>query len=88
VSGPGLADRYTKITPAPAEWPEVRMHMMADGLLPISLDGSWTGTTTRLPFERVLSDLGQPATDRHSTQTVSERDAAFAAVVAQARALA
>jgi hypothetical protein len=63
------------------------MRMMADGTVLLWLDGS-TSAPTRAQFERMLTDLGQPTTDRHAIDTVPGRHAAFAAVVARVRALA
>ncbi|MDQ3035231.1 MAG: hypothetical protein M3Y87_22685 [Myxococcota bacterium] len=83
----GLLAPYTGISPAPATWPEVRTRMMADGTVLIWIDSD-SLSPAPAQFDEMLTDLGQPLTDRHVTETTTEVGVACDAIVARVRALA
>lgn len=80
----GLASPYSGISPAPAEWPDVRARMMSDGtILLVLLRASMAVATEQHAL--MLSDLGQPASDLVDAESLAP---AFATVVSRVRALA
>lgn len=74
---------YTGITPAPETWPNVRTRLMSSGTLVIFIDA---GAGTGGQYATILSELGQPASDRilHGGNV----SAACGSIVARVRALA
>ena len=74
---------YTGITPAPQTWPEVRTRLTATGTLVIFIDAGFSPSSQ---YATILSDLGQPASDRMSRSP--DVGTACDAIVARVRALA
>lgn len=62
-AGAGLYQPYMGITPAPATWPSTRTRLQSDGTMLFFLDDSDMLTSSQ-QFDAMLSDLGQPASDR------------------------
>ena len=86
-AGPGLLAPYSGISPAPATWPEVRTRMLASGTVLIWID-SESGTPAPAQFDEMLTDLGQPLSDRHVAATSTAVGTACDAIVARVRAIA
>jgi len=86
-TGTGLYSPYTGITPAPAQWPAVRDALRASGTTLIVLDSA-SPSPAPAQFDAMLTDLGQPLTDRLDISTTSAVGTACDAVVARVRAIA
>jgi hypothetical protein len=87
-SSAGLLAPYSGISPAPAAWPNVRTRMLMSPqpvLIWIDSDSGWPATGQ---FDEMLTDLGQPASDRHVAATSTAVGTACDAIVARVRTLA
>ncbi len=83
----GLLVPYVGITPAPATWPELRTRMGGGGATLLLID---SGSTSPAPaqFDEMLTDLGQPLSDRHVAEGATAVGTACDAIVARVRTLA
>jgi hypothetical protein len=89
TTGPGVDMPYAGIAPIPAQWPAVQAAMSAQAVTLVWLDStSFGSTTSSAQMGRMLSDLGQPATNRHVTGSAAEVSTACTQLVAQVRTLA
>jgi len=73
---------YAGITPTPQSWPAVRTQLMSTGTVVMFIDAGSSGAQ----YDTILSDLGQPASDRISR--IGDAGPACDAIVARVRALA
>ena len=85
-TGAGLVAPYMGITPAPAQWPAVEAQFLAQGVTLVWLDSGRGGPTAQL--SRMLSDLGEPASNHHSVVDDTALMAACSQITAQVRTLA
>jgi uncharacterized protein YjbI with pentapeptide repeats len=86
-SSAGLLAPYTGITPAPAGWPAVRATMISSSTTLIWIDSA-AAAPAPAQFDEMLTDLGQPLTDRHAAATSAEVAVACDVIVARVRAIA
>lgn len=87
-TGAGVAMPYTGVTPQPVEWPAVRAQLQAQGVTIVWFDSTALAGEPTMQFARILSDLGQPASDLHATRNAGAVTTACGQLVARVRTLA
>ncbi|MBI2389695.1 MAG: hypothetical protein HYV09_08865 [Deltaproteobacteria bacterium] len=85
--GPGLYAPYAGITPAPQDWPAVLGAMKANGMVLLVMNATTMGGDAYGQYKRMITELGQPATDIYPSATAAEATSAADAIVARVKAL-
>lgn len=83
----GLYEPYTGITPAPLDWTAVSKAMTSAKVTLLIMAATSSSTGAGDQYKKMLTDLGQPATDIYASGNTTEVDTAAAAIVARVKAL-